>query len=316
MERIFRYPYPVGSKSSCTRGSHRLIVLAPPITLVSLVSVTDGILRSRPIMFSLHTAEQTEDLSVLLKHFREVFNNIDHTLTVTIDCAISEPQLVQHAFPTARMVLSSSFVRKVFKRKFKSAIANNIFGKMTPTFCPNKFRHDLQRMKKLDTTVYYYITQDWVPMKEMWVPAFLQDVVTSGTKINGAVKDVHHRVRDALKEHDSLEDCLLALHTTSKRNCDSGTRNRLSFTEDFLNQLTDYASEKTYDDVVRESDVIIEEVKTDSVVCTDEGNSYHLDRNEAVCTCPPNSLELLPCRHLVKVHFSVGLHTGTACRYR
>lgn len=87
------------------------------------VAVTDGLLRSRPIMFSLHTAEQTEDLRVLLTHFHKIFKDVSSTLTVAVDCAVSEPTLFQETFSTARIVLSSSYVRKVFKRKVSNIVA-------------------------------------------------------------------------------------------------------------------------------------------------------------------------------------------------
>lgn len=291
------------------------------------VAVLDGLLRSRPIMFSLHSTEQTEDLCVLLKHFREIFKDASSTLTVAVDCPVSKPELVQEFFPTARIVLSSSYVRKVFKRKFKSPVANNIFAGLTSTLCPNKFKLDLQKLKKLDCKVYDYVTQYWIPIKEMWVPAFLQNVVTLGTKVNGVVKCVHPHIREALKEHDSLKDCLIALHKEARKNCNF-LQNEASFSllkhkrfnvdeklHEFLNQLTDYASDKTYSDIVRESDITIEQVENDVVFCSDDGNSYRVDRNNGVCSCSLNSVELLPCRHLIKVHFSIGLHTGTPCRY-
>ncbi|CAH8441246.1 unnamed protein product [Schistosoma guineensis] len=291
------------------------------------VAVTDGLLCTRPIMFSLHSTEQTEDLCVLLKHFREIFKDVSSTLTVAVDCPVSKPELVQEFFPTSRIVLSSSYVRKVFKRKFKSPVANKIFAGLTSTLCPNKFKSDLQNMKKLDSEVYDYVIQHWIPIKEMWVPAFLQNVVTLGTKVNGVVKCVHPRIREALKENNSLKDCLMALHKEVKKYCnllENETSLRLlkhkRFNVDeelheFLNQLTDYASDKTYNDIVRESDITIEQVEDDCVFCSDDGNSYRVDRNNGVCSCSLNSVELLPCRHLMKVHFSMGLHTGTPCRY-
>ncbi|TNN12811.1 Zinc finger SWIM domain-containing-like protein isoform 1 [Schistosoma japonicum] len=271
-------------------------------------------------MFSLHTAEQTEDLRVLLTHFHKIFKDVSSTLTVAVDCAVSEPTLFQETFSTARIVLSSSYVRKVFKRKFKSLIANSLFSEMTSSLCLNK-------MKKSDTNVYNYVIQHWIPIKEMWAPAFLKNVVTLGTKVNGVVKCVHPHIRDALKEHDSLKDCLIALHKEARKSCNALQRegslrlvkykkynvdNDLHY---FLNLLTDYASEKTYNDIVRESDITMELINEDFAVCLDDGNSYTVDRNNAVCTCSLNSIELLPCRHLVKVHYSVGLHTGTPCRY-
>ncbi|KAK4473126.1 hypothetical protein MN116_004310 [Schistosoma mekongi] len=182
-------------------------------------------------------------------------------------------------------------------------------------------------MKKSDINVYNYIIQHWIPIKEMWVPAFLKNVVTLGTKVNGVVKCVHPHIRDALKEHDSLNDCLVALHNAARKSCNALQREgsfrlvkykRYNVDKDlheFLNLLTDYASEKTYNDIVRESDITMECIDEDFAVCLDDGNSYKVDRNNAVCTCPLNSIELLPCRHLVKVHYSVGLHTGTPCRY-
>ncbi|CAH8442548.1 unnamed protein product [Schistosoma rodhaini] len=301
------------------------------VSLVGLtifqIAVTDGLLRTRPIMFSLHSTEQTENLCILLKHFREIFKDVSSTLTVAVDCPVSRPELVQESFPTARIVLSSSYIRKVFKRKFKNPIANNIFAELVSTLCPNKFKCNLQKMKKLDSKVYDYVTQHWIPIKEMWVPAFLQDVVTLGTKVNGVVKCVHPHIREALKKHDSLEDCLIALHKEAKRSCNF-LQNEGSFRllkhkrfnvdeklHEFLNQLTDYASDKTYNDIVRESDITIEQVEDDFIFCSDDGNSYRVDRNNGVCTCSLNSVELLPCRHLIKVHFSIGLHTGTPCRY-
>ncbi|KAH8855292.1 Zinc finger SWIM domain-containing-like protein [Schistosoma japonicum] len=234
------------------------------------VAVTDGLLRSRPIMFSLHTAEQTEDLRVLLTHFHKIFKDVSSTLTVAVDCAVSEPTLFQETFSTARIVLSSSYVRKVFKRKFKSLIANSLFSEMTSSLCLNKFNFNLQRMKKSDTNVYNYVIQHWIPIKEMWAPAFLKNVVTLGTKVNGVVKCVHPHIRDALKEHDSLKDCLIALHKEARKSCNALQRegslrlvkykkynvdNDLHY---FLNLLTDYASEKTYNDIVRESDITME----------------------------------------------------------
>lgn len=177
-------------------------------------------------------------------------------------------------------------------------------------------------MKKLDSKVYDYVIQHWIPIKEMWVPAFLQNVVTLGTKVNGVVKCVHPRIREALKENNSLKDCLMALHKEVKKYCNL-LENETSFRllkhkrfnvdeelHEFLNQLTDYASDKTYNDIVRESDITIEQVEDDCVYCSDDGNSYRVDRNNGVCSCSLNSVELLPCRHLMKVHFSIGLHTG------
>ncbi|XP_018645885.1 hypothetical protein Smp_167300 [Schistosoma mansoni] len=298
--------------------------------------VTDGFGCPRPIMYSVSTVQQKEELQILLNHFCGIVGSVDNTHTFIMDCAIVQLDVVQKVFPKARILLNPFIIKESFTRKCDSLTAVAFFHAMITTVSPLQFDYYLERLKNTSTNAYNYVVSTWIPIKKMWAASSCLDAITLGTSIIEIIKGVNFSLKESLRNLTSVKEIMTIIYNEAGKkwvypsssiisSSSSSSSSSLSFpghstnnlnnnnnlSEKFkyiLEKLTDYAAEMVCKRLTKVDNVNIDFTNEYLALCTDSSFVYEVDRNNATCNCSFNISSFLPCEHLLKVFMVHGLH--------
>ncbi|VDP22789.1 unnamed protein product [Schistosoma margrebowiei] len=265
--------------------------------------VIDGFGCPRPIMYSLSTIQQKEEITILLNHFCGIVGSVDNTRTFIMDCAIVQLDVVQKIFPKARILLNPFIIKESFTRK---------------------------RLKNTSTNAYNYVMNTWIPTKKMWAASYCLDAVTLGASTTEIIKGVNFGVKESLKKLTSVKEIMTIIyneagkqwvypsisifsssslsfpgHSTNNLNNNNNLSEKFKY---ILEKLTDYAAEMVYKRLSKVDKININFTNEQLALCADSSFVYEVDRDNATCSCSFNISSFLPCEHLLKVFMVHGLH--------
>ncbi|CAH8440868.1 unnamed protein product [Schistosoma guineensis] len=292
--------------------------------------VTDGFGCPRPIMYSISTIQQKEEIKILLNHFCGIVGSVDNTRTFIMDCAIVQLDVVQKMFPKTRILLNPFIIKESFTRKCDSLTAVAVFHAMITTVSPLQFDYYLERLKNTSINAYNYVVNTWIPTKKMWAASYCLDAVTLGASTAEIIKGVNFSFKEPLKKLTSVKEIMTIIYNEAGKqwvypsisiisssslsfpgNSTNNLNNNNNLSEKFkyiLEKLTDYAAEMVYKRLTKVDKVNIDFTNEQLALCADSSFVYEVDRDNATCSCSFNISSFLPCEHLLKVFMVHGLH--------
>ncbi|KAH8855263.1 zinc finger SWIM domain-containing protein 3 [Schistosoma japonicum] len=288
--------------------------------------VTDGFGCAQPVMYSISTVQQKEELTILLNHFCGIVGNISDTRTFIMDCAITQTDVVQKTFPNARILLNPFIIKEAFTRKCDSLTAIAFFHAMITTQSSLQFDHYLEKLKMITPNGYNYIMNTWMPLKKMWATSCCLDAITLGASVTEIIKGANSNIKETLKKLTSVKEIMTIIYNEAEKKWTYSNsipssagysidnRNISEKFKRILGKLTDYAVEMTWKRIARIDYVHIDFINEHLALCTDSSFVYEVSRDEATCSCPFNISSFLPCEHLAKVFIVHGLHKDLLCK--